>query len=75
MISVQWTNDDELFALLKTCLFTAAVGDVLDTMGLRHQFLPPHIQPLRSDMLLAGRASQCSEPTTSTSPTIPVNPN
>jgi hypothetical protein len=47
---VQWTNDDELFALLKTRLFTAAVGDVLDGMGLRHQFLPPHIQPLRSDM-------------------------
>jgi regulator of RNase E activity RraA len=56
MISVQWTNDDELFALLKSRLFTAAVGDVLDTMGFRHQFLPPHIQPLRCDMVLAGRA-------------------
>ncbi len=37
-------------------LFTAAVGDVLDTMGFLHQFLPPGIVPLRQDMVVAGRA-------------------
>src|ERR1700760_5140347 len=37
-------------------LFTAVVGDVLDSMGYLHQFLPPYIQPLRDDMVLIGRA-------------------
>ena len=49
-------NDSELFALLKTRLFTAVVGDVLDQMGLRRQFLPPGINPLLPAMKLAGRA-------------------
>jgi regulator of RNase E activity RraA len=31
------------------------VGDVLDTLGLLHQFLPPHIRPLRDDMVAIGR--------------------
>jgi 4-hydroxy-4-methyl-2-oxoglutarate aldolase len=37
-------------------LFSAVVGDVLDTMGFRHQFLPREIQPLRDDMVVVGRA-------------------
>jgi regulator of RNase E activity RraA len=49
-------HDDELFATLSERLFPAVVGDVLDTMGFRHQFLPPSIQPLADDMILAGRA-------------------
>jgi 4-hydroxy-4-methyl-2-oxoglutarate aldolase len=56
MSGAQWTNDDELFAFMKDRLFTAAVGDILDSMGFLHQFLPPQIQPLRPDMVLAGRA-------------------
>ena len=48
--------DAELFATLKTKLFTAVVGDVLDQMGLRKQFLPPGIAPLTRSMKLAGRA-------------------
>jgi regulator of RNase E activity RraA len=56
MDQIQWQNDDELFALMRGRLFTAAVGDVLDKMGYRRQFLPPRIQPLRDDMVLAGRA-------------------
>ena len=28
----------------------------MDKMGYLHQFLPPHIRPLRDDMLIAGRA-------------------
>ena len=37
-------------------LFTAVVGDVMDGMGLRNQFLPPHIRPLREEMVVLGRA-------------------
>ena len=51
-----WNNDDELFALMRTRLFPAVVGDILDTMGLLKQFLNPSIRPLRSDMVVAGRA-------------------
>jgi regulator of RNase E activity RraA len=49
-------NDDELFKLLKAELYTAVVGDVMDTLGLRRQFLPQAIQPLKPDMVIAGRA-------------------
>lgn len=49
-------NDDYLLETLRTRLFTAVVGDVLDRMGFRHCFLPPRIMPLRADMKLAGRA-------------------
>lgn len=49
-------SDDEKFSLLKDKLFTAVVGDVLDVMGLRRQFLPAAIGPLRKDMKIAGRA-------------------
>ncbi len=49
-------SDAELFATLKTRLFTAVVGDVLDKMGLRHQFLPPGINPLQPGTRIAGRA-------------------
>lgn len=51
-----WTSDEELFDLARRELFTAVVGDVMDKMGLRHQFLPPQIKPLRSDMVVIGRA-------------------
>ena len=43
-----YANDDELFTLLKTKLFPAVVGDVLDKMGYLHQFLPADIEPLES---------------------------
>ncbi|NWF69997.1 MAG: RraA family protein [Chloroflexi bacterium] len=51
-----WNSDDELFAHIRKELFTAVLGDVLDKMGLLHQFLPPTIRALRPDMLLVGRA-------------------
>jgi len=50
------TDDSERFRALRETLFTAVVGDVMDTMGLRQQFLPPEIRPLRDDMILVGRA-------------------
>lgn len=51
-----WNNDDELFAIAERELFTCVVGDVMDTLRLRHQFLPPQIRPLRQDMIVLGRA-------------------
>jgi 4-hydroxy-4-methyl-2-oxoglutarate aldolase len=51
-----WPNDEALFKLIRQKLFTAAVGDVLDAMGLRRQFLPPAIQPLEHEMVVLGRA-------------------
>ncbi|NND04899.1 MAG: RraA family protein [Saprospiraceae bacterium] len=51
-----WKNDVELFELMRSHLFSAVVGDVMDQSGLLHQFLPPEIQPLRADMVVVGRA-------------------
>jgi regulator of RNase E activity RraA len=51
-----WKNDEELFNLARQELFTCVVGDVLDKLERYHQFLPPQIQPLRSDMVVIGRA-------------------
>jgi regulator of RNase E activity RraA len=53
---MMWKDDAELFELAKRELFTAVVGDVMDKMRLRRQFLPPQIQPLREDMVCIGRA-------------------
>jgi regulator of RNase E activity RraA len=51
-----WRSDEELFSTVREELFTCVVGDVMDKMGLQHQFLPPQIVPLRPDMILFGRA-------------------
>ena len=51
-----WKNDTELFALMRQQLFPAVVGDILDTMGFLKQFLSPQIRPLKSDMVVIGRA-------------------
>ena len=45
-----WKNDDEMFSLMKEKLYTPVVGDILDQMGYRHQFLPPEIRPLVSQV-------------------------
>jgi len=49
-------EDAQILAALRGGLFTAVVGDVMDTIGLKRQFLPQTIRPLRSDALVAGRA-------------------
>jgi len=41
---------------IRNTLYTPVVGDILDTLGFHHQFLPQPIQPLREDMRVAGRA-------------------
>ncbi len=51
-----WTNDDQLFKIAKEELFVALVGDILDTLGFQHQFLPPNIKPLNPEFILIGRA-------------------
>jgi regulator of RNase E activity RraA len=51
-----WKDDTELFALAKQELFTALVGDILDKMGLLHQFLPATVKPLHPGMVVIGRA-------------------
>ena len=52
----EWTDDKTLFTLIKNELYTAVVGDIMDKMEYTHQFLPPQIRPLRSDMFVVGRA-------------------
>ena len=39
-------EEDVVFSNLRDKLFTAVVGDVLDKMGWRRQFLPQAIGPL-----------------------------
>ena len=51
-----WKDDDELFGLMRARLFPAVVGDILDTLGFMHQFLPPAIKPVERSMVVAGRA-------------------
>lgn len=53
---MSFADDAELFAAMRAKLFTAVVGDILDDMGLLHQFLPPEIHALRADMVTVGRA-------------------
>ena len=51
-----WQNDEELFKIAKDELFVALVGDILDSLGYQHQFLPPNIKPLSDHFVLIGRA-------------------
>lgn len=51
-----WKDDNALFEICKTELFPALVGDILDKMGYRHQFLSPQVKPVRKDMVTIGRA-------------------
>ena len=45
-----WKNDDEMFALMKEKLYSPVVGDILDQMGYKHQFLPASIRPLAAQV-------------------------
>lgn len=51
-----WKNDQELFQIVKKELFTALVGDALDKMGFRRQFLSQNTKPLVPEMIVIGRA-------------------
>lgn len=54
--SVEWHNDEELFALMRTELYTPVIGDILDAHGLYHQTLPAAVHPMRETMKVTGRA-------------------
>lgn len=56
MTANDWKDDKELFGFIRKELYTAVVGDIMDKMGLQHQFLPPQIRPLKEEMMLVGRA-------------------
>ena len=47
-------------------MYSAVLGDLMDKRGLLHQFLPPAIQPLRHDFVVAGRAMPVLEADTFT---------
>ena len=55
-MSSLWTSEEELLALARRELYSAVIGDIMDTLGLLNQFLPPRIQPLDAGMVVAGRA-------------------
>lgn len=44
------------FELVTEMLYTPVLGDILDTLGRVHQFLPAAIQPLLPSMTVVGRA-------------------
>lgn len=50
------TADSDRLALVTGSLYTAVIGDVLDTLGMTHQFLPAPVRPVLPEMRLAGRA-------------------
>ncbi|HEY7090928.1 MAG TPA: RraA family protein [Tepidisphaeraceae bacterium] len=56
MTSPEWSDDSELFDLVRRELYTPVVGDILDDLGFVHQFLAQPIQPMREEMKLIGRA-------------------
>lgn len=51
-----WKSDAELFDLARKELFVAVVGDILDTLGFRHQFLSPSLKPIDPTIVIIGRA-------------------
>lgn len=52
----EWKDDNSLFAVTRSELYTAVIGDIMDKMGYVHQFLPARVRPLRDDMFVVGRA-------------------
>ena len=51
-----FNSDKEMFELMKEKLYTPVIGDILDSLGYKHQFLPQYVRPLKDDMKLAGKA-------------------
>lgn len=51
-----WSNDKEMFEMMRKDLYSAVIGDILDKMHYLHQFLPWRVQPIADHMVVAGRA-------------------
>jgi len=49
-------DDADRFSLIRDHLYTPVVGDVLDQLGLFHQFLPPELRGINPSMTIIGRA-------------------
>lgn len=49
-------DDTSTFEICRKELYSAVIGDIMDSLGFTRQFLPPAIQPLRDDMIVCGRA-------------------
>lgn len=49
-------DDSSRFELIRQSLYSAVLGDILDTLGRVHQFLPAAVQPLHSSMMVVGRS-------------------
>ena len=50
------SDDAKLFETIRSRLFTAAIGDVMDAEGLTRQFLPPSIRGVSPGASVVGRA-------------------
>jgi 4-hydroxy-4-methyl-2-oxoglutarate aldolase len=50
------TIDQDLIEHAREKLYAAVLSDVLDSLGYRHQVLPPGIRPLDESLVLVGRA-------------------
>lgn len=53
---MKFKDANEMLETIKRELYTPVVGDILDTMGLYHQFLPQAVRPLDNSMKVAGFA-------------------
>ena len=53
----EWSNDEQLCAIILRDLYTPVIGDILDGHGRFHQFLPPDVRPIEPGMKLVGRAA------------------
>jgi regulator of RNase E activity RraA len=49
-------KEDDRFEAIRSELYTPVVGDILDSLGYRRQFLPPGIRSIRNGMKVVGRA-------------------
>ena len=66
-------SDEQMISVIKQELFSAVIGDVMDKMELRHQFLPPNIQPLADHMVVVGRAMPLLVEDTEYDPQVPFD--
>ena len=57
----QKSPEEPLFQRIRSELFSAVLGDVMDEIGLTRQFLPPAIRALVPDTVIAGRAMTVQE--------------
>lgn len=49
-------SDEELVELVKSQLYTAVLGDIMDELGYYHQILPPEIKAMKKGQNIVGRA-------------------